>query len=48
MMCGMNQAWINVERAYVKGDVCYECYMDILKRDKLENGKVKDEKIERT
>jgi hypothetical protein len=39
--------WVKVKREYqngerIEGGVCYQCYMMILKRDKDENGKVKD------
>ena len=37
--------WVKVKREFqngerIEGCVCYECYQEILKRDKLENGKV--------
>ena len=37
--------WVKVKREFqngerIEGGVCYECYQEILKRDKLENGKV--------
>ena len=40
--------WVKVKREYqngerIEGGVCYQCYMMILKRDKDENGKVKND-----